>query len=85
MIMMAKWYSETLGAQSFLIFVLQVRKNSKKNLTQESCPGRGSNPGPLRDKRMLPLAPQRWTYFHIEQNKINDDLNIAIEFYTFRK
>ena len=23
----------------------------KKNLTQETCPGRGSNPGPLRDRR----------------------------------
>ena len=23
----------------------------KKNLTQETCPDRGSNPGPLRDKR----------------------------------
>ena len=31
--------------------VLQVRKNPEKNLTQETCPDRGSNPGPLRDKR----------------------------------
>ena len=23
----------------------------RKNLTQETCPDRGSNPGPLRDKR----------------------------------
>ena len=26
-------------------------KTPKKNLTQETCPDRGSNPGPLRDKR----------------------------------
>ena len=48
--MMAKWYSGTLGAESFLTFVLQVRKNPKKNFTQETCPDRGSNPGLLRDK-----------------------------------
>ena len=31
--------------------VLQVREKPRKNLTQETCPDRGSNPGPLRDKR----------------------------------
>ena len=41
----------TLWAKSFPTFVLQVRKNPEKNLTQETCPGRGSNPGPLRDRR----------------------------------
>ena len=51
MIATAKWYSGTLGAWSFLTFVLQVRKNPEKNFTQETCPDRGSNPGPLRDKR----------------------------------
>ena len=29
---------------------LQVRKNLEKNITQETCSDRGSNPGPLRDK-----------------------------------
>ena len=29
---------------------LTVRKNPEKNLTQETCPDRGSNPGLLRDK-----------------------------------
>ena len=51
MITTAKWYSGTLGAKSFLTFVWQTRKNPKKNLTQETCPDRGSNPGPLHDKR----------------------------------
>ena len=40
-----------LGAYRFLTPVLQVRKNPEKNLTQGTCPDRGSNPGPLRDKR----------------------------------
>ena len=30
---------------------LTGEEKSRKNLTQETCPGRGSNPGPLRDKR----------------------------------
>ena len=32
---------------------LQIQQNPKprKNLTQETCPDRGSNPGPLRGKR----------------------------------
>ena len=30
---------------------LTGEKNPEKNLTQETCPDRGSNPGPLRDKR----------------------------------
>ena len=49
--MKVKLYSETLWAQSFLTFVLQVRKNPEKTFTQEICPDRGSNPGPLRDRR----------------------------------
>ena len=40
---------------------LTGEEKPRKNLTQESCPDRGSNPRPLRDKRMLPLVPQRWT------------------------
>ena len=30
---------------------LTVEEKPRKNLTQETCPDRGSNPGPLRDKR----------------------------------
>ena len=30
---------------------LTGEEKPRKNLTQETCPGRGSNPGPLRDKR----------------------------------
>ena len=45
-----------IEAYSFLTFVLQVRENPEKNLTQETCPGRGSNSGPLRD---------RCAYYHL--------------------
>ena len=46
----------TLWAQSFLTFVLQVINPEKPH------PGnRGLNLGPLRDRRMLPPVPQRWT------------------------
>ena len=38
MIMMAKWYSGTLGAQSFLTFVLQVRKNPEKTSPRKLVP-----------------------------------------------
>ena len=38
---------------------LTDEEKPRKNLTQETCPDRESNPGPLRGKRMLPLAPQR--------------------------
>ena len=30
---------------------LTSEEKPRKNLTQETCPDRGSNPGPLRDKR----------------------------------
>ena len=30
---------------------LTGKEKPRKNLTQETCPNRGSNPGPLRDKR----------------------------------
>ena len=30
---------------------LTGEEKPQKNLTQETCPNRGSNPGPLRDKR----------------------------------
>ena len=35
----------------FLDICLTGEEKPGKNLTQESCPDRGSNPGPLRDKR----------------------------------
>ena len=40
---------------------LTGEEKPRKNLTQETCPDRGSNPGPLRDRHMLPPGPQWWT------------------------
>ena len=53
MITTAKWYSGTLGGLKFPDICLTVEEKppQKKTLTQETCPDRWSNPGPLRDKR----------------------------------
>ena len=44
MIMMAKWYlSNHVGLKLSDICLIKARKSSEKNLTQETCPDRGSN------------------------------------------
>ena len=40
-----------LGGLKFPDICLIGEEKPRKNLTQETCPDRGSNPGPLRDKR----------------------------------
>ena len=40
-----------LGGLTFPDICLTGEEKPRKNLTQETCPDRGSNPGPLRDKR----------------------------------
>ena len=40
-----------LGGLKFHDICLTGEDNPEKNLTQETCPDRGSNPGPLRDRR----------------------------------
>ena len=40
-----------LGRLKFPDICLTGEEESRKILTQETCPDRGSNPGPLRDKR----------------------------------
>ena len=40
-----------LGGLKFPDICLTGEKKTRKNLTQETCPDRGSNPGPLHDKR----------------------------------
>ena len=40
-----------LGSLKFPNICLTGEEKPRKNLTQETCPDRGSNPGPLRDKR----------------------------------
>ena len=39
-----------LGSLKFPDICLTGEEKPRKNLTQETCPDRGSNPGPLRDK-----------------------------------
>ena len=51
MMMTAKWYSGTLGGLKFPDIRLTGEEKPRKNVTQETCPDRGSNPSPLRDKR----------------------------------
>ena len=40
-----------LGGLMFPDICLIGEENPRKNLTKETCPDRGSNPGPLRDRR----------------------------------
>ena len=40
-----------LGGLKLPDICLTGEKNPRKNLSQETCPDRGSNPGPLRDRR----------------------------------
>ena len=40
-----------LGGPKLPDIRLTGEEKPRKNLTQETCPDRGSNPGPLRDKR----------------------------------
>ena len=51
MIMMAKLYSGNHGGLKLPDIPLTDEENPRTNLTQETCPDRGSNPGPLRDRR----------------------------------
>ena len=48
---MAKWYSGTLGGLKLPDICPTGEEKPRKNFTQETCPDRGLNPGPLRDKR----------------------------------
>ena len=50
------------GGLKFPDICLTGEEKPRKNLTQETFPDRGSNPGPAAwQARMLPPSPQRWT------------------------
>ena len=49
--MVAKWYSGNNGGLKLLDICLTGKEKPRENLTQETCPDRGLNPGPLRDRR----------------------------------
>ena len=48
-------------------FYLTGEKKIEKYLTRETCPDRGSNPGPLRDRRAC------YRLFHIGGQSKNSD------------
>ena len=51
-----------LGGLKIPDICLAGEEKLRKNLTQETCPDRGSNTGSLRDRRACyRLPPQRWT------------------------
>ena len=50
MIMAARSYSGIFWRLKFPGNCLTGEENPRKNLTQETCTDRGSNPGPLRDR-----------------------------------
>ena len=65
-----------LGGLKLPDICLTSEEKPRKNLTQETCPDRGSNPGPLRDRRAccrLAHSGGRRTYvkisFHHELGK----------------
>ena len=50
-----------LGGLKIPDICLTGEEKLRKNVTQETCLDRGSNPGPLHETRMLPPGPQQWT------------------------
>ena len=68
-----------IGGLKFPDICLTGEEKPRKNLTQETCPDRGSNPGPLRDKR----ACHHWLHsgglYHGVTTQIKENLpaNIA--------
>ena len=51
MIMTAKFIFGNLVGLKFPDICVTGEEKPRKNLTQETCPDRGSNPGPLHDRR----------------------------------
>ena len=54
---------EDLGALKFPDICLTGEEKSRKNLTQETYPDRGSNPGALRDRRACYLPAHSYGQF----------------------
>ena len=88
--MVSKWYSGTLGGLKLPDFCLTSEEKPRKNLTQESCPDRGSNPGPAWQACMLPLVPQRCTicvcvcvYIYIKIKQWNLFIHIIPDYYPW--
>ena len=50
---------------------LPDEEKPRKNLTQETCPDQGSNPGPLRDRRACCRLPTAVDYFIVQRDILN--------------
>ena len=55
-----------LGGLKLPDIYLTGEKNAPKNLTQETCPNRGSNPGPLRDRRACYRLAQSGGLYNVD-------------------
>ena len=71
---MAKWYSGTFGGLKLPDICLTGEEKPRKNLTQETCPDRGSNLGPLRDR----CACYRPAYSGGQKGKVNSKVYESI-------
>ena len=61
-----------LGGLKFPDICLTGEEKPRKNLTQEFCPHRGSNPGPLRDKRACyHLLHSGGPYKHVSRKTVS--------------
>ena len=76
---MAKLYSGTLWAYSFLTFVLQVRKNPEKKPHPGNLYRPGIEPGPAAwQVRMLPPVPPYFNYGTLWYTGAKGDLDFWI-------
>ena len=82
MIIMAKWYSGNHGGLKLPDICLAGEEKPRKKLIQETCPNRGLNPGPLRDRRACYRLPHSsglifsLSIFIIYMNSIHEIFNI---------
>ena len=81
MIMMAKWYSGTLGGLKFPDICLTGEEKPRKKKPHPGNLSRpGIEPGPAAwQERMLPLAPEGWT------NRLHKKINEQCFSYNYRK
>ena len=72
-------FGELVGLK-FPDICLTGEEKPRKNLTQETCPDRGSNPGPLRDKRacyhLLPSGGLQMIFIYVKWLCISEKYTI---------
>ena len=72
-----------LGGLNHPNIYLTGEENPRKNLTQETCPDRGSNPGPLRGRRACyRLAHSGGLYFGLNFQSIEGLRVLRIKNYS---